>query len=176
MDTGQARRLADQLMTQHLDARWKFRFDSAKSRFGCCWHSRHLITISLALTEVNEVSEVRDTILHEIAHALVGSKAGHGNEWKAKAREIGARPERCYSSKRVVAAPKAWRGVCTNNCGYVAHKDRRTRDADCPRCFMWKWNNRDTFPYEKIGYLVWHRTDGKPVKDAERFAPLTLEV
>ncbi|MYB34820.1 MAG: SprT family zinc-dependent metalloprotease [Gammaproteobacteria bacterium] len=33
---------------------------------------------------VNHQSEqVNDAILHEIAHALAGPKAGHGSEWKA---------------------------------------------------------------------------------------------
>ena len=34
--------------------------------------------------------EVRDTILHEIAHALAGAKAKHGPAWKAIARRLGA--------------------------------------------------------------------------------------
>jgi hypothetical protein len=34
-------------------------------------------------------SEILDTILHEIAHALVGHKEAHGPVWVAKAKEIG---------------------------------------------------------------------------------------
>ena len=76
--------------------------------------------------------------------------------------------------QRVVAAPKAWRGTCTNNCGYVVRKDRRARDAYCPRCFIWKWNNRDGIRTRGLDIGL-DEDDGKPVKDADRFAPLTLE-
>jgi len=38
--------------------------------------------------------QVRDTILHEIAHAIAGHKAGHGWQWKAECRRIGANPNR----------------------------------------------------------------------------------
>ena len=37
--------------------------------------------------------EVRDTILHEIAHALAGAKARHGPAWKAIAKRLGATPK-----------------------------------------------------------------------------------
>ena len=41
--------------------------------------------------EGNE-EEIRDTVLHEIAHAIAGPEAGHGPLWKATARRIGATP------------------------------------------------------------------------------------
>ena len=37
-------------------------------------------------------AEIRDTILHEIAHALAGPEARHGARWKAIARRIDATP------------------------------------------------------------------------------------
>jgi hypothetical protein len=43
----------------------------------------------------NGAEEIVDTILHEIAHALVGPRHGHDTVWKAKCTDIGARPERC---------------------------------------------------------------------------------
>lgn len=36
--------------------------------------------------------EMRDTILHEIAHAIAGFDAQHGPAWQAVARKIGAKP------------------------------------------------------------------------------------
>jgi hypothetical protein len=36
-------------------------------------------------------TQIKDLILHEIAHALVG-RGGHGVAWSEKAREIGERP------------------------------------------------------------------------------------
>ena len=46
-----------------------------------------------------EEDVVRQTMLHEIAHALVGYEAAHGPVWKRKAAEIG------YTGKRTAANP-----------------------------------------------------------------------
>lgn len=46
-------------------------------------------------------SEQKDTVLHEIAHALDFEERGtsdHGPRWKAIARRVGATPTRCGSS------------------------------------------------------------------------------
>lgn len=47
--------------------------------------------------------ELRDTILHEIAHAIAGIKAGHGPVWRAVARKIGAKPQRVCTTLAVSA-------------------------------------------------------------------------
>lgn len=114
MDINAATNLALELMNKHglLAKGWRLEFDSARKRFGCCSHWRKKITLSRALVEINNIIEVQDTILHEIAHALVDSKEHHGPVWKAKAREIGARPERCYSTENAATLTFEWRGVC----------------------------------------------------------------
>jgi predicted SprT family Zn-dependent metalloprotease len=43
---------------------------------------------------LNSDEEVRDPILHEIAHAIAGLKNGHNPVWKSICRRIGARPDR----------------------------------------------------------------------------------
>ena len=44
--------------------------------------------------------QIRDTVLHEIAHAIAGHGAGHGPLWKATARRIGATPRaKTYESQ-----------------------------------------------------------------------------
>lgn len=41
----------------------------------------------------HDEDQVRDTVRHEIAHALVGADAGHGPIWKAAARRVGCSPK-----------------------------------------------------------------------------------
>jgi len=67
-----ARILAVTLMQQHGLVGWTFKFDHARRRFGCCNFTRRTISLSRPLTFLNDDAEVRDTILHEIAHALAG--------------------------------------------------------------------------------------------------------
>jgi hypothetical protein len=102
MKLNEARDLAIQLMTNHgiVEQGWRFEFDNAKRRFGCCKYGSRRITLSLYLTELNNIDEVKNTILHEIAHALC-PRQGHNSVWKRKAIEIGCSGDRCYSSDKV---------------------------------------------------------------------------
>ena len=71
MDLQHARQLAIDLIEAHgLAPRWKFAFDRAIRRFGNCDYTRRRITLSAPLTLLNDEEKVKDTILHEIAHAL----------------------------------------------------------------------------------------------------------
>ena len=112
MDVNEAERIARALMDQHGLVDWTFAFDRACRRFGACWYKRRRITLSRPLTELNAAEEVRDTLLHEIAHAL--SPGGHTPAWKATCVRIGARPVRCFSPA-TVALPSLHRA-----CTYVA--------------------------------------------------------
>lgn len=95
---------------------WHFAFDTARRQFGCCHYGSKKITLSRALVEINNEQQVRDTILHEIAHALCPTKAHHGPIWKAMARAVGAKPERCYTTKDVATLTYKWRWICAG-CG-----------------------------------------------------------
>lgn len=99
-----------------LDARWRFEFDTARVTFGRCNYSRRKITLSRALVSINDEANVRDTILHEIAHALCPFNAGHSSIWKQMARYVGAKPEACYSAKDVATITYKWRWIC-QDCG-----------------------------------------------------------
>ena len=85
--------LARELMDAHGLANWTFRFSAARTRLGECREREKLIRVSLRHAVASDAGAVRDTILHEIAHALAGAKAGHGPAWKAIAERIGATPK-----------------------------------------------------------------------------------
>jgi len=125
MDTLEAREMAVQLISQHLDDKWTFKFDNAKNRFGVCRFSRKEIGLSAPLVILNDETKVRNTILHEIAHAVAGPGHGHDSYWASKCRELGIKPERCYDSKEVAVVKGAYEGTCPS-CGLTAQRHRRT--------------------------------------------------
>lgn len=98
METKLAEGLAKGLMSQHGLAGWRFRWDRAVRRLGLCNYRTKTISLSYPLASLNPDYQVKNTILHEIAHALVGSMNGHNNVWRAKAMSIGCNGERCTNS------------------------------------------------------------------------------
>lgn len=94
MDITAARTLAVDLMTQHglIEQGWTFEFNTNQSRMGVCRYTPRRIEVSRHYAAAATEAEVRDTILHEIAHALVGPGHRHGMVWKDKAIMIGATP------------------------------------------------------------------------------------
>jgi|GEM_PF-1927483 len=103
--------IARQLMDQHGLSEWGFSFDNSKVRYGVCKTRARVIGLSRHLVLLNSDAENRDTILHEIAHALdlvENGNRGHGPTWKAICVRIGAQPERCYSSKDVRCPEGEW--------------------------------------------------------------------
>jgi predicted SprT family Zn-dependent metalloprotease len=138
--------LADSLMRKHglISLGWTLELDNSKRRFGMCTHSIRAINLSMPLTELNDEFHVKDTILHEIAHALVGRGHGHGNVWKRKCIEIGAKPVRCYSIAEVTQPQMRYYATC-GSCGRVHQKCRiinlePRRLCNCQKGIS--WNNR----------------------------------
>ena len=81
------------LMDAHGLEEWTLRFAASQRRLGACLAQPKIIEIGRWHAARGESREVTDTILHEIAHALAGAKAGHGPAWKAIATRIGATPK-----------------------------------------------------------------------------------
>lgn len=109
--------MARLLMDRHGLTDWSFSFDRAKRRAGSCRHIQRRITLSAPLCCLYEEHLVRDIVLHEIAHALVGPTHSHDQVWKAKAREIGATPAARVDPKAPVLQGE-WEGRCPR-CGAV---------------------------------------------------------
>jgi predicted SprT family Zn-dependent metalloprotease len=123
-------RLAERLLAEHGLTRWSFDFDHASRRAGSCQYRRRRITVSLQFARQAPEEEILDTLLHEIAHALVGPKHNHNAVWQAKAREIGASGERCHDRR---FTPPRYIVQCRNGC-WTATAERRRRNVVCSKC------------------------------------------
>jgi hypothetical protein len=99
-----ARKIVVDLMEKHglITKGWIFEFDRAKQRLGQTNYGLKRITVSRYMASHANEDEVTQIGLHEIAHALVGSRVqAHGAEWKAMAASIG------YKGKRTTRNPYA---------------------------------------------------------------------
>ncbi len=95
-------KMARRLMDEHGLTGWALAFVEATKRLGTCNHSHRVIRIGRSHALEGSEAQIRNTVLHEIAHAIAGPEAGHGPVWKATARRIGATPRaRAYESKAI---------------------------------------------------------------------------
>ena len=85
-----------------------------------------IIELSRPLVELNSEEEVRDTILHEIAHVLTWGD-DHGPKWQAECRRLGCRPEADWGDSIVKVPHKyeLWRGCDPAFTGKVWYRKPR---------------------------------------------------
>ena len=119
---------------------WIFGFDLARVRAGQCNYRQKKITLSVSFCCFASKEEVLDTVLHEIAHALVGPGHQHNNKWKTMANIIGCKGEIYHT---VDHSEDQWQTKCLNTeCQNFRNKKvwkrkrliKRVRNGKCPKC------------------------------------------
>jgi SprT-like family len=132
LDLLRARRVAIELMTEHgIHPEWDFKFDNSRMRHGqareTIVHKKPVkqITASKPITQLSSEEGFRDTILHEIAHVLVGLENGHNDTWHAKALEIGSTGKE-FTPEELghVATLARYHWVCTDGYHPVRYSNR----------------------------------------------------
>lgn len=114
---------ANALLREHglADQGWTFKFDNARNRAGACKYGPRVISMSRYLVQLWDADEVRQTLLHEVAHALTPG-ASHGPAWRRKAAEIGfTRGTRTHSNATV---PGRYLAIC-DYCDVEVHRVHR---------------------------------------------------
>lgn len=131
MELADAETLARTFMDAYGLNDWHFGFDRAKRRLGQTNYTTHTITLSRTFVENGDWEQVRATVLHEIAHALVGPGEAHGAAWKEQARALGIDPR--ATTHEAPEVPAKYVGTCPN--GHTHHRHRRPRTAhSCRMC------------------------------------------
>ena len=111
---------------------WRFTFCNALSYIGQCNYRNKEIKFSKKFADI-PYKEIKDTVLHEIAHALDKERNGvssrHGAPWKRIAMEIGARPtSQSHSTDVQETVRKQYKYIveCPTH-GFIGGLTRRTK-------------------------------------------------
>ena len=122
--------LATELMDAHGLVGWRIKLDHARRRAGQCDYTNKTISLSRLYVRHADTDHIRDTILHEIAHALVGPRHGHDAVWRQKAREIGCTATMCHD---LSFARARWVMTCPNGC-FSVERHRKKSGLVCASC------------------------------------------
>mgnify|MGYP002132259602 CR=1 FL=1 len=124
---------------------WTFGWHNKRASFGTCSCRKKLIRLSTFLFDGIGQDEQRDTVLHEIAHALdfeTRGKSDHGPIWKMWAVRVGAKPVRCKNveqNHQEIAAKAKYTLRCPNGHEFARHRILR-KAASCPKCYPAAFN------------------------------------
>ena len=136
MDLDQAYNLTCEIMKEHnlLMNGWSFVWLRSKRVFGNCNYTFKTIGLSAKLVSLNSEAAVRNTILHEIAHALT-PKHGHDYVWRYKCLALGGDGKRVYSRANVVTPPHKFSARCdSHNITFLRHR-KSSKDSYCKKCW-----------------------------------------
>lgn len=97
-----------------LEKGWKVAWDNGKRRAGACHYGTRTISLSRHILPLASDEEIRETILHEVAHALMPGHS-HDAAWTAKLREMGGTGKRTHSME----TPEGRYEVHCQNCGKI---------------------------------------------------------
>ena len=119
---------------------WKFEFDKTRLCNGQADLLNKTISMSIFFANRAELWEIKDVILHEIAHALCPIEENHGILWKTKFLELGGSGHR-LSPNYLKMSDYTWKSHCI--CGDVYYCFHRTRlwCNECGRGLRYHDNN-----------------------------------
>ncbi len=121
---------------------WKFRFHRSKKISGLCNYKNKIISGSKFILIGSDETIIRNTLLHEIAHALVGQGNGHNEIWREKFIKIGGDGEIKSFYKKPTFIAKC--EECTN----TFHCHRRV-NLVCKECYP---NKFELLLWERVNY------------------------
>jgi predicted SprT family Zn-dependent metalloprotease len=140
------------------DNYWSLRFSNHTVMAGVCYMQKKQIALSKYYVENNPEVEVRNTMLHEIAHAISPSCEHHGYVWRKNFKDLlikfkqPIKVSRCYNSQEVKMPKGKYKITCEicNATWSQHHQTKKIRNA-----------------FANKGYMLnrWHKDCGMKSKD-----------
>jgi len=155
---------ANALIQKHLaGSPWKFKWNERVTAWGMCDESDWSISVSKrTFNALIDKEDAKETVRHEVAHAIVGCHHGHDAVWKAKAFQLGVRnPTSCsnyLTDKRAMGYTYAMVsivGYVVRAHGYYVRKPRKslvgsfiTKDAERTKGKVYHCSTEDLWAYD----------------------------
>lgn len=131
MDTHEAASKIRALMDQWGLDHWTFGWLRTKRTLGVCRFGPKQIGVNYEYVTLVEWDEIEQVALHEIAHALAGPMAKHGDIWRLTALRIGVKDP--ASRTEGVPLPGRYKAVC-DSCGTVHYRYKRAKGMNRTAC------------------------------------------
>lgn len=111
---------------------WNISFNKRKKAIGLCNYAKREILISILFIPFMSDKAIKNTIVHEIAHALT---KGHDHDyvWRNKCIELGGTGERLSGAESFVDGKDGVKDFCESNSKYT---------LTCPTCGSKSFLNR----------------------------------
>jgi len=158
----EVKNMARPLMDAHGLSGWLLEFDNAKNRSGQCWHPQWTagrlepgrISLSRHFVRLNSLERIRLTLVHEMAHAIVGPGHKHDRVWKAQCLALGGDGKARFTEESTVLVTGKFTGVCPTDPKHTYQRHRMTdnmrrRSLYCRHCM--------TAGDHERGRLTWRR-------------------
>lgn len=144
---------------------YKLKFGRKRRAYGTCKYGTKTIEIHMYLCKHVEKKDVRDTVLHEMAHAIDkevnGYSSGHGRPWKRIATEIGCNPRSSSNKGGNVVKESKYVMVLDKGDGtfeYICGKHRKKRTIRLNEPIQGTWlRGRKRETLNKVVYISWNR-------------------
>ena len=149
-----------ELMREHGITRkgWVLVWNQSVDTLGETHWSNKTIYLSERYARANSDHEVRDTVLHEIAHVLAGPRAGHGKKWQEIAKRIGANGKAKFTPTKFQEFTP-YVGFCPVGHGIQAHRiswESTGKPCKCGKRRKWMTTKRFLKKYGLDTVLQWY--------------------
>lgn len=126
MDVNVLRAKAIKIFQQEKLAGWRLVITNRfKTAFGKCNDRDKIILLNEYYANNAPEKHVMDTLLHEVAHAVVGCECGHNAVWRAAATRLGCTPKACCSDSELLP-PGKYEAKCSK-CSRVYKSEKKPR-------------------------------------------------
>ncbi len=141
MNRHQAAEMMIALMEEHGLTRkgWTFSWMNRRTTYGLCRYGTKRLQLSILFVDHNDEEKVLEVCRHEVAHALAGHEAAHGDYWRAIAIELGVvNPRSCTEAAEL--PPARYQATCPS-CSKLYSKVRPPKPSEggrfyyCPPCY-----------------------------------------